>query len=29
MLLSELLRDVDYTGTIKDTEIKNVTGDLR
>ena len=29
MLLSELLRDVDYTGTIKDTEIKNVTGDSR
>lgn len=29
MLLSELLRDVEYTGTIKDTEIKNVTGDSR
>ncbi len=29
MLLSELLRDVEYTGTIKDIEIKDVTGDSR
>ena len=29
MLLSELLRDVEYSGTIKDMEIKNVTCDSR
>ena len=29
MLLSELLRDVEYSGTIKDIEIKNVTCDSR
>ncbi|HPR40762.1 MAG TPA: Mur ligase domain-containing protein, partial [Oscillospiraceae bacterium] len=29
MLLSELLRDVNYTGTIQDMEIKAVTCDSR
>ncbi|MBQ2794870.1 MAG: UDP-N-acetylmuramoyl-L-alanyl-D-glutamate--2,6-diaminopimelate ligase, partial [Oscillospiraceae bacterium] len=29
MLLSELLRDVEYTGKIKDIEIRDVTGDSR
>ena len=29
MLLSELLRDIEYTGTIKDIDIKNVTCDSR
>ncbi len=29
MLLSELLRDVEYTGKFNDTEIKDVTGDSR
>ncbi|MBR3934923.1 MAG: UDP-N-acetylmuramoyl-L-alanyl-D-glutamate--2,6-diaminopimelate ligase [Oscillospiraceae bacterium] len=29
MLLSELLRDVEYTGKIEDVEIKDVTGDSR
>ncbi len=29
MLLSELLRDVEYTGKIEDIEIKDVTGDSR
>ncbi len=29
MFLSELLRDVEYTGIIKDMEIKDVTGDSR
>lgn len=29
MLLSELLKDVEYTGKINDVEVKNVTGDSR
>ena len=29
LLLSELLRDIEYTGKIEDIEIKDVTGDSR